>query len=93
MEKLIQYIITGFLIIISIIGFILMGIDKNRAVRRQWRIPERTLLMIALIGGGLGSFLGMYTFRHKTKHIRFLIIVPLSAILYLILLLKLYHIV
>lgn len=93
MEKLVQYIITGFLIIISIIGFILMGIDKNRAVRRQWRIPERTLLMIALIGGGLGSFLGMYTFRHKTKHIRFLIIVPLSAILYLILLLKLYHIV
>ncbi len=93
MEKLVQYIITGFLIIINIIGFILMGIDKNRAVRRQWRIPERTLLMIALIGGGLGSFLGMYTFRHKTKHIRFLIIVPLSAILYLILLLKLYHIV
>lgn len=65
-----------------------MGIDKQRAIKRKWRIPERTLLFIAVIGGGIGAFFGMYGFRHKTKHAKFVIILPLSAVIYLVLTLK-----
>lgn len=71
----------GYLLIMSLVGFLLMGIDKQKARKKAWRIPERTLLLIAFLGGGFGSLLGMYTFRHKTKHTRFLILVPIAAIL------------
>lgn len=93
MEQILQYVITGYIIIISLVGFISMGVDKRRAVKRAWRIPERTLLFIACFGGGIGSFLGMYTFRHKTKHIRFIIILPLCAFIYIALLLKIYRVI
>ena len=56
-----------YLIIINIIGFLAMGIDKRRAKMMQWRIPEKTLFLITLFGGGIGTIAGMYTFRHKTK--------------------------
>jgi uncharacterized membrane protein YsdA (DUF1294 family) len=69
------------MLIMSIIGFVTMGIDKRKAIRRGWRIPERTLLLIAFIGGGLGSFLGMHLFRHKTKHMKFIVLIPLSWLL------------
>ena len=91
MDKIVQYIITGYFAIMSIIGFTLMGIDKSRAVKRKWRIPERTLLIVAMIGGGIGSFLGMYSFRHKTKHTRFVILLPLSAIIYVLCLLRVFQ--
>ncbi|MBQ8279024.1 MAG: DUF1294 domain-containing protein [Roseburia sp.] len=57
-----------YLICINIIGFAMMGIDKNRAKRQAWRIPEKTLFVCALAGGCLGTTAGMYFFRHKTKH-------------------------
>lgn len=57
-----------YLVVINIIGFFAMGIDKAKAKAKAWRIPEKTLLTIAVIGGGLGVWLGMETFRHKTKH-------------------------
>ena len=71
MEKLfvlidVKYIIT-YLLIINLIGFLAMGIDKFKAKRGYWRIPEGTLIMITALGGGIGTLLGMYTFRHKTK--------------------------
>ncbi len=63
----IVYIIV-FLVFMNIIGFASMGIDKYKAVHREWRIPERTLFVIAIFGGSLGSTIGMYAFHHKTKH-------------------------
>ena len=53
-----------------------MFIDKRRAIQRQWRIPEKTLFLSALLGGSAGSILGMYLFRHKTKHWYFVIGMP-----------------
>lgn len=57
-----------YLIAINVIGFFAMYSDKQRAIHKRWRIPEKTLFLIALIGGSLGTTLGMNTFRHKTKH-------------------------
>ena len=63
----------GYLSLINIIGFLAMGRDKARAQKKQWRIPEKTLFTIAMLGGSLGIWLGMYMFRHKTKHWYFVI--------------------
>ena len=65
--------------VMSVIGFALMGIDKSRAINRKWRINEATLFLIALFGGGIGSTLGMFFFRHKTKHWYFRLFFPLFA--------------
>lgn len=65
--KLLQ-ILFLYLILLNLLGFILMGMDKRRAIRHAWRIPEAHLFGCAILGGSLGSILGMYTFRHKTKH-------------------------
>lgn len=58
----------AYIIIVNIVGFVLMGVDKKRAIRGAWRIPEATLFGVALLGGALGCTLGMRYFRHKTKH-------------------------
>lgn len=65
--------------VMSVIGFALMGIDKSRAINRKWRIKEATLFLIAFLGGGIGSTLGMFFFRHKTKHWYFRLFFPLFA--------------
>ncbi|HDK5767528.1 TPA: DUF1294 domain-containing protein, partial [Clostridioides difficile] len=59
-----------YFIVINSIAFFSMYIDKKRAVRNEWRIKEATLMSIAVIGGSIGSMIGMYSFRHKTKHIK-----------------------
>lgn len=69
-----------YLVIINASGFLLMLSDKHRAKKKLWRIPEKILLGTALLGGSLGSLLGMYTFRHKTKHPRFSVGLPLIFI-------------
>ena len=74
-----------YLLIINALGLILMHTDKRRAVRGQWRIRESTLLLTALLGGSIGSLLGMYLFRHKTRHPRFYLGIPLILILQLLL--------
>jgi len=61
-------LLTAYFLIMNLTGFMAMGIDKKRAVRGAWRIPEASLFMIALSGGALGCTLGMNHFRHKTKH-------------------------
>jgi len=61
-----------------------MGVDKIKAKRRKWRIPEATLFLVALIGGSIGSIVGMYIFRHKTKHMSFVIGMPLILVLQMI---------
>ena len=62
-----------------------MFIDKEKAKRHKWRIPENTLIFISLIGGSIGSLIGMYLFRHKTKHFKFKIGIPFILFLQLIL--------
>lgn len=70
-----------YVIIMNIIGVMMMGIDKSRAKRHAWRIPERTLFLISLLGGSVGSLAGMYLFRHKTKHMKFVIGMPLILLI------------
>lgn len=69
-------ILLAYLFIINAVGFILMLVDKIKAKKNLWRIPEATLFLVAAIGGSIGSILGMYTFRHKTKHIKFIVGMP-----------------
>ena len=79
-----KYIVIYF-IIINIFAFLAMFIDKRKAQKGKWRIPENTLLLLALIGGSIGAMVGMYTFRHKTKKLRFTIGFPVILILQIIL--------
>ena len=82
--------IGSFVVIVNLLGFIIMGIDKARAKKHSWRISEFTLFFIALIVGSLGSIIGMYTFRHKTKHKYFtwgmpaILIIQIALILFLV---------
>ncbi len=80
-------LLIGYVIIMNLIGFFLMGIDKRKAVKRTFRIPESTLFIVALIGGSLGSLLGMYVFRHKTRHWYFVYGMPAILILHIIIVL------
>ena len=73
-----------YFIIINLIGFLAMWIDKRRAKKGKWRIPEKTLFIITALGGGIGTIAGMYTFRHKTQKIAFVIGFPLITILEII---------
>lgn len=70
-----------YLLLINLIAFLAMGIDKWKAKRGAWRIPEQTLLSLVLLGGGIGGIAGMYTFRHKTKKPRFFIGFPVILIM------------
>ena len=69
------------LLLLNLISFLLMGIDKYRAKKKNRRIPERTLLWSAFLFGGAGGFVGMRLFRHKTKHKKFTILLPLFLLL------------
>ncbi|MBE5957040.1 MAG: DUF1294 domain-containing protein [Lachnospiraceae bacterium] len=73
-------ILLIYLVVINVAGFLLMGIDKLRAKKQVWRVPEKTLFLIAVIGGSIGTNIGMYVFRHKTKHWYFVIGMPLILI-------------
>lgn len=65
-----------YLILINIITFVVMGIDKKKAKFGKWRISESALFTLVLLGGGIGGIAGMYVFRHKTKKMRFVIGFP-----------------
>ncbi|MBR2046782.1 MAG: DUF1294 domain-containing protein [Agathobacter sp.] len=77
-------VILLYLVVVNIIGFLIMGIDKAKAKAKAWRIPEKTLLGIAVLGGAIGVWLGMETFRHKTKHPQFKYGLPLILIIELL---------
>ncbi|WP_252236672.1 DUF1294 domain-containing protein [Clostridium sp. CH2] len=74
-------IVLIYLLFINFIGFCIMLIDKNRAIHKEWRVPEKTLIGISIIGGSIGMLLGMFTFRHKTKHLKFLLGIPVIIII------------
>ena len=75
-----KFVIIGYFIVMNIIGFASMGIDKSRARKNEWRIKERTLFLFALLGGSIGSNIGMHVFHHKTKHWYFVLFMPLILI-------------
>lgn len=74
-----------YIIGINLIGFLSMWIDKRKSIKQEWRTPEKTLFYIALLGGSIGSILGMYLFRHKTKKLKFTIGMPVILICQIIL--------
>ena len=79
---------NNYLLIINIISFVLMGIDKIQAIRNKQRISEASLLIISLIGGSIGTILSMIIFKHKIRKIKFLLLVPLFLIISIYLYLK-----
>ena len=74
-----------YLLIVNALGFLLMLVDKRKAQKNLWRIPESTLFLMAAIGGSIGSLAGMYKFRHKTKHWQFVIGMPAILIAQIVL--------
>ena len=70
-----------YLVLINAIAVLLMLVDKIKATKRAWRIPESTLIGVAVVGGSIGALIGMYTFRHKTKHIKFTLGLPLILVM------------
>ena len=74
-------LLLAYLFLINALSFALMHIDKKKAIRGSWRIPERTLLLTCLMGGSYGGLLGMKLFRHKTQHWYFKIGMPLILVL------------
>ena len=81
-----EHPILLYLIIINAAGFLLMLVDKLKAKCGAWRIPEATLLWIAVLGGSVGSLFGMYLCRHKTRHIKFTVGIPLILVIQILLL-------
>ena len=73
-----------YLIVVNMAGLGIMAADKSKAKRRAWRVPEKTLFFISLIGGSIGTWGGMYLFRHKTKHWYFVIGMPAISFLQVI---------
>lgn len=75
------YILWLWLAVINLVAFLAMGIDKYKAARQKWRIPEKTLFLLAIIGGSVGGICGIYVFRHKTLHKNFTLGFPAILIL------------
>ena len=83
-------LILLYLLIINAAGFVLMLVDKFKAKKNLWRIPEATLIGVAALGGSIGSLIGMYTVRHKTKHLKFTWGIPLILALQVVLVIWLF---
>ena len=84
--KDLQFIIVFYLVAINVVTFFVYGIDKLKAKRSKWRIPEATLLCLAVIGGSIGAWLGMKVWHHKTQHKKFKYGIPLILIIQVVLL-------
>lgn len=75
------YIILIYLQLVNLAAFAAFGIDKHKARKNRWRIPEATLMTLAVIGGSIGALAGMYLFRHKTRHHKFTVGIPAILLL------------
>ena len=71
-----------YFIVINLLTFLLYGLDKYKAIRQEWRIPERALLIMAFVGGAFGALSAMRIFRHKTRKGRFKLMIPLFCLLW-----------
>ena len=77
-------IIVSYLVMMNAVGLAVMGLDKKKAIRNEWRIPEKTLFLVSIIGGSIGTLVGMYLFRHKTKHWYFVVGMPAILIAHIV---------
>mgnify|MGYP005768162353 FL=1 len=77
--------LTYYLLIMNFLTWVIYGLDKGRAKSGKWRIPERTLLILAAIGGSVGALIGMLMFRHKTRKAKFVILVPVLLVIHCVL--------
>ena len=77
-------IILIFMAVMSLVSFAAFGIDKYKAKTNRWRISERTLFLTAIFGGGIGAFLGMKVFHHKTRHKQFALGIPLIMVVQMV---------
>jgi uncharacterized membrane protein YsdA (DUF1294 family) len=75
MENILKIAVI-YLLIMNVVGVAVMGADKSKAVHHAWRIPEKVLFLVSLLGGSAGTWAGMYIFRHKTKHWYFVVGMP-----------------
>ena len=82
---LLQTIFLSYLVLANLVAFAMYGIDKRRAIKDKWRIPEKRLLLAALLGGAFGALWGMILFHHKTKKARFFLMVPVLFVLQVVL--------
>jgi len=83
--SVLQMILLIYVVLANLTAFILYGIDKRRAIRNKWRIPEKNLLLAAFFGGALGALWGMILFHHKTKKAKFYLTVPVLFVLQVVL--------
>lgn len=75
-------ILLVYYILINLLAFLLYGADKKKAIDQKWRIPEKTLIGVAFLGGGIGAIVGMSFFHHKTRKPKFLAMVPIAILLH-----------
>ena len=78
--------LLGYLLFMNLLTLVAYGMDKRKARKNEWRISEKTLLTLALIGGSIGALIGMFGFKHKTRHIKFVLGVPVIFALHVVLL-------
>lgn len=88
-----KLIIIGYILIVNFVGFVIMGVDKKRAIRGAWRISERSLFLTAIIGGSIGCISGMWHFHHKTKHWYFKYGMPAILLIQILLIILFYRII
>ena len=82
------YLLFTYAIIMNLIGFVIMGYDKRKAINHQWRISEKTIFILGFLGGCIGILLGMNLFHHKTKHKKFTYGIPGILLLQLIIIMS-----
>jgi len=90
-DQIFLHIALTYLAVVNVVTFIVYGIDKWKAKNSKWRIPEATLLGLAVIGGSIGAWMGMKTWHHKTLHKKFRLGVPLILIAQIALLMFIYQ--
>lgn len=78
-------LLIAYLLVINVVTFFVYGADKRKAKKDKWRVPERTLFLLAIIGGSIGALAGMYVFHHKTKHWYFKFGIPAILLLQIVL--------
>lgn len=91
MTRIVTLVVLAYLAVMTIVGLIIMKADKTKAEKNKWRIKEATLFLVSAIGGSLGTWAGMYLFRHKTKHWYFVVGMPLILIIHIALLVFLFY--